>query len=365
MTAATGAIAEINLTALCANYRLLAGKVAPAQCAAVVKANAYGLGMEPVAQALHRAGCRHFFVASIAEGVALRAALPTVAIGVFYGVATHDDAELAISHQLFPSLNSLQQIALWQTKAQERGAALPACLHVDTGMNRLGVSLAELRQLAENPALLEGIRIEWLMSHLACAGTPDHELNRLQLQRFNEARTLFPHIPTSFANSSGIFLGQDYHGDLARPGAALYGINPTPAEPNPMHTVVTIKAPILQLRNLTQPEPVGYCATYHTPQNARLATVACGYADGLMRSMSNRLHAYIAGAYVPVAGIVSMDVTVFDITALPEHAVKQGNMVELIGPHVNVDGVALQADTISYEIFTSIGSRVKRVYVNP
>lgn len=358
----TGAIAEINLMALRCNYRLLAGKVAPETCAAVVKANAYGLGMIPVASALYDEGCRHFFVASIAEGIDLREAFPTVHIGIFYGVATRDDAQLAITHNLLPSLNSVEQIALWQKMAREQGKLLSACLHVDTGMSRLGISLPELQQLAENPDKLEGIDVHWLMSHLACADAPEHALNLLQLKRFTAARAIFPNLATSFANSSGIFLGQGYHGNLARPGAALYGINPTPSMPNPMQTVVAIKAPILQVRTLSQPETVGYGATYCAPANARLATVACGYADGLMRAMSGHAYAYVAGVHVPLAGTISMDVAVIDMTNLPEQAVKTGDMVEFIGPNISVDDAASQAGTIGYEIFTSMGERMQRVY---
>lgn len=366
MTAAsaiTGAIAEINLAALCANYRLLAEKVAPQACAAVVKANAYGLGVEPVARALYDEGCRHFFVATMAEGIQLRQFLADVPIGVFYGVTSQEDARAALEYALMPTLNSLEQVDLWCRAAKTCGETLPALLHVDTGMNRLGLSLTDARQLTEQPQRLEGIDLRWLMTHLACAGTPEHDLNRMQLARFREAAALFPHVPTSFANSSGIFLGREYHGQLARPGAALYGVNPIPHLPNQMRTVVTVKAPVLQIRTLSQRDTVGYNATCPLPKGARLATIACGYADGLIRAMGNRAKVFIAGQLVPLAGIVSMDLSVADISSLPENTVQTGDWIELIGPNAQADVAAEQAGTIAYELFTSLGMRMKREYV--
>lgn len=363
MRSATGTIAEINLTALCDNYRLLAGESASAACAAVIKANAYGLGAEPVAKALHKAGCQHFFTASIAEGVALRHVLQDATIGVFYGIASAEDAELAVAHNLIPCLNDRGQIARWQHAAHQYERALPASLHVDTGMSRLGLSMADVEALGDNRSLLDGIAPQLLMSHLACAGVSDHPLNEQQRERFEAVRAWFPDLPASLANSSGVFLGEGYHFDLLRPGAALYGINPTPDEANPMQTVVTVRAPILQLRVLEQAETVGYGATYNAPTGSRLAAVAGGYADGLMRAMGNNAEAYVNGHRVPIAGVVSMDVTVLDVSALPEGEVKSGDWVEFIGPHMPVDVMAAKAGTIGYELFTSLGSRVQRHYI--
>jgi alanine racemase len=226
------------------------------------------------------------------------------------------------------------------------------------------LSLGELQTLAETPDLLEGIEVLWLMSHLACAAMPDHPLNTQQLKHFETAQAIFPQWPSSFANSSGVFLGEAFHGELARPGAALYGINPTPAAKNPMRNVVTIKAPVLQVRQLHAPETVGYDATYVAPENATLATVACGYADGALRRMSNVSHVWIAGQKAPVAGIISMDVAVIDITNLPQHAVNAGDMVEFIGENIMLDIVADQAGTIGYEVLTNICPRVRRCYIN-
>lgn len=362
--ATTRAVAEIDLVALRANYRLLAKTVAPQACAAVVKANAYGLGMKAVAKELHKAGCSHFFVATMAEGMQLRRLLPKVTIGVFYGIATWEDAGIAVAHNLIPALSSLQQIDLWRQASKDCDKLLPGLLHVDTGMNRLGLSPTDARLLPAQPERLEGIDLRWIMTHLACADAPEHELNRVQLERFKEVSALFPHIPTSFANSSGIFLGKEYHGQLARPGAALYGINPMPHSPNRMRPVVAVKAPILQIRTLAHPETVGYNATCLLPKGARLATIACGYADGLIRAMGNRAQVFVAGRLVPLVGIVSMDLSVADISVLPENAVREGDWVELIGPNASADMAAEQAGTIAYELFTSLGERMKREYVH-
>lgn len=360
---ATNAIVEIDLAAIAANYRHLADTVAPQTCAAVVKANAYGLGIDPVAITLHEAGCQHFFVATIGEGIALRALLTDVQIGVFYGVSTTADAALCAEHNLLPSLNSLEQIAVFCAAATQLGRLLPACVHVDTGMNRLGLSLADAEHLAANRELLHGIDVRWLMTHLSCAPFVDHTLNPKQLERFDTVQALFPEWPTSITNSPGIFLGQEYHGNLARPGAALYGLNPHPKQQNPMRNVVTIKAPVIQLRTVGEEQGVGYGCTYTAPAGARLASIACGYADGLLRSMSNKTQAYVAGQYVPVVGIVSMDVTVIDISGLPQGAVGLGDMVEFVGKHLSIDKVAAQAGTIGYEILTSLNPRIRRIYL--
>lgn len=362
MQTATGTRVDIDLSALCDNYRLLAAQSPAASCAAVVKANAYGLGAEPVAKALHGAGCLHFFTASIAEGVALRQVLPEVSIGVFYGIASDEDAALAVAYDLIPCLNDRGQIVRWQQEARKQERALPADLHVDTGMSRLGVAIADAEALADDRRLLDGIALQRVMSHLACAASPDHPLNGQQQERFAAIHARFAGVPASLANSSGIFLGQEYHFDMLRPGAALYGINPTPDADNPMRTVVTVRAPILQLRVLEQAETVGYGATYLAPEGSRLAAVAGGYADGLVRAMGNRAQAWVNGHKVPLAGIVSMDVTVLDVSALPEGEVRVGDWVEFIGQHMPVDVVAAKAGTIGYELFTSIGSRVVRHY---
>lgn len=363
MTTVSAATAIIDLQALCANYRLLADKSAPAETAAVVKANAYGLGAVKVAKTLaEREGCRWFFVATIDEGVDVREVLPDASIGVFYGANNPTDAQTMHKYGLIPVLNSLAQVAVWREQAKIAGETLSAIVQVDTGMTRAGMSLDEARELADNSALLAGIHVRYFMSHLACAEVAHHPLNAKQLKNFQSLQALFPDAKFSFANSSGIFLSKDFHADLSRPGMALYGLNPTPDDRNPMNVVVTIQAPVLQIRVLAEDECVGYGATFKAVKGSRLALAGIGYADGLVRSLSNRGQAYVHGYTVPIVGIVSMDLTVIDITSIPEDIVKDGDMVEFIGKHLAADDVAEKAGTIGYELFTSIASRVQRIY---
>lgn len=359
----SAARAVINLKALCANYAYLMEKGGGTQTAAVVKANAYGLGSVPVTQALAAKGCVNFFVASIDEAIELKFAAPNPFIGVFYGVNNREDAAETYTHGLIPVLNSMAQIAVWRGYAVEKGQELPCIIHMDTGMTRVGISQEEMKELADNQGLLAGLDVHYFMSHLACAEVPKHPQNAAQLTRFQANRTLFAHKKFTFANSSGIFLGPDYHADLLRPGMALYGLNPTPDYANPMQTVVTLEAPLLQVRTLTQDEHVGYGATYLAKKGSRLATAAIGYADGLVRSLSNRGKAHINGYNVPIAGIVSMDLTILDVSSMPEEAIQPGVMAEFYGHNLAADDVAEQAGTIGYELFTSIAKRVQRIYI--
>lgn len=358
----SGPVAIVDLAALAENYRILSRKAAPAECAGVVKTNAYGLGAEAVASALHAAGCRTFFVATLEGGIALRENLPDVTIAVFHGLTNAEEAALAEKYRLLPVLNHRGQVELWQKQAAKSGKKLSAILHVDTGISRLGMAMEEAR----NIGTAEGIEWQWVMSHLACS-SDDHALNDLQCARFDEVKSWFLGAKFSLANSSGIFLGKDYLADLVRPGAALYGINPLPGQENPMRPVVTLQAPILQLRVLDRDENVGYGATAAAKKGARLATLAIGYADGLPRSLSNKGTARVNGQSVPILGIVSMDLTVVDISALPDGSVKVGDYVTFIGDGQSVDDLAEQAGTIGYELFTRLGARVRREYrgVNP
>jgi alanine racemase len=351
-----GAILEIDLGAIVANWRLLAARAAPAACAAVVKADAYGLGVGPVAGALQAAGCRTFFVATLDEGIALRAALGAAAeIGVFNGPLPGTGREYP-AHGLTPVLNDLGQVAAW------RRMNAPAMLHVDTGMARLGLPRRELALLADDPTLWQPIPLSAVISHLACADTPDHALNALQLTRFAAAKAPFPGLRASLAASSGIFLGPDYHHDLVRPGAALYGVNPCPDAANLMQQVVTLKGKILQVREIDRGGSVGYGAAHIMPEAGRLATVAAGYADGWLRAMSHRGSGTIAGQRAPLVGRVSMDLMTFDVSAIDPTLVRPGDSVELLGAAYGVDAAAADAGTIGYEILTSLGSRYHRVY---
>lgn len=357
---ASQSVLTIDLGAIAANYRAMRERVAPrADCAAVVKADAYGLGAVRVAPALARAGCRIFFVAQLGEAVALRSAVADADIYVLNGLLHGEEKEYR-RLRLIPVLNDLGQIALWQ-KARNGDQKLPAAIHFDTGMSRLGLSPHEADTLAAEPQRLDGIDLRYVISHLACADETNHPLNREQLRRFAAIRARFPHSKGSFANSSGVCLGSDYHFDLVRPGCALYGINPTPEWPNPMRTVVRLDVPILQIREIDRPASVGYGATHHVTGKTRVATVAVGYADGWLRAFSNRGTAIAAGVRVPFIGRVSMDLVTLDVTSVP--ALHVGDMVALMDEQLDVDTVATTAGTIGYEILTGLGARYHRHYV--
>jgi alanine racemase len=322
----------------------------------VVKANAYGLGAEPVAKTLQKAGCRTFFVATLDEGIALRVALgPAPEIAVFNGPLPGTEREYP-AHKLTPVLNDLSQVAAW------RAMNAPAMFHIDTGMCRLGLPPRELALLTDGPTLWQPIPLTGIISHLACADTPDRALNAVQLTRFSTAKGHFRGLRASLSASSGIFLGREYHHDLVRPGAALYGVNPCPDNANPMRQVVTLKGKILQVREIDSGESVGYGAAHIMPKAGRLATVAAGYADGWLRAMSHRGSGYIAGQRAPLVGRVSMDLVTFDVSAIDPALVRPGDSVELLGAAYGVDEAAADAGTIGYEILTSLGSRYHRVY---
>jgi alanine racemase len=351
---ATGVLV-VDLDALARNYAVLCRTVAPAECGAVVKANAYGLGIGPVARRLFKEGCRTYFVATLGEGVELRGILPAARIFVFAGAVPGTERALAAA-TLIPVLNSLSQIRCWA----EIGG--PAALHVDTGMTRLGLTQAEVDVLARDPALLRTIEVECVMTHLACADDPHHSLNTSQLAAFAHMRTGLPKAKTSIGNSAGAFLSGAHRGDLVRAGIALYGGNPFIARPNPVEAVVALRAPILQLHVLAEPATIGYGATFAAAPPARIAVVGIGYADGYLRSLGNRGVASIEGRRVPIVGRISMDLLCLDVSALPEQSVEEGMLVDLIGNGISLDEVAASAGTISYEILTRLGTRLEREY---
>lgn len=365
--ARAGAILTIDLDAVRANYRLLRERgqasAAQAACAAVLKADAYGLGMDKVAQALVREGCRSFFVAHLDEGIRLRQLVPEdCSIHVMHG-AMPGAARDCLLHDLVPVLNDPGQVAEWRALARELGRHLPAALQVDTGMSRMGMAPLDLERLRQDPDWLRGIDLRLVMSHLACADEPAHPLNELQRQRFEEVRAMFPGVPASLANSSGVFLGGAWHFDLLRPGCALYGINPQPGHANPLAQAVSLAARVVQLRTVAAGDIVGYGARYVAPGERRIATIAIGYADGWLRALTGRSQAFVDGVAVPFAGTVSMDSITLDVTGIPEPRIAPGRTVDLLCPQQTVDDVALQAGTIGYEVLTRLGSRFHRRYV--
>jgi alanine racemase len=348
----------IDLAAIVANWRALAAWH-EGETAAVVKADAYGLGAAHVAPALAAAGCGQFFVAHLDEALAIRPLVPGAGIAVLNGLAA-GRAAAYVAHDIIPVIGSLAELAAWQDAAASRGAPLPTILHADTGMARLGFSAAELSVLRAEPGRLAGLRLDYVMTHLACAEDPADPFNDEQAKAFRAIAAQFPGVPTSFANSSGLFLGPAFQSDLARPGAALYGINPTPHAPNPMAPVVTLTAPILQIREVQPGESVGYNRYWVAQRRSRIATLAVGYADGYLRALSSKTTARFDGIPVPLVGRVSMDLTTFDVT--DTHA-QPGDALTLIGPQHGADALAIDAGTNGYEILTSLGRRYQRRYI--
>jgi alanine racemase len=345
-----GPTLQIDLDAIVANWRMMQSRAAPAVAAAVVKADAYGLSADRVASALLTAGCSCFYVAWPKEGASLRRQLgPAPEILVFHGVTT-DTLDLFQMYQLQPVLNHLEQIDLWQSSDVQKR---PAAVHVDIGMNRLGLSEAHWAAAAK--MMPKPTR---LISHLAC-GDEDSVSNPVQLARFRKAVTLWPGVPRSLSATGGTYLGRDYHFDEIRPGIALYGGGPAPAEGSAPRTVVTLTAPILQVRHVKQGETVGYGCAWTAPTDTQTATAGLGYADGYLRSASNRAHVFVKGQKRPILGRVSMDLVVIDVTGL---SVSPGDDIELLGPNMPLSEVAAAMGTIDYEILTRLGRRFDRRY---
>jgi alanine racemase len=325
-------------------------------CAAVVKADAYGCGLTGVAPALWRAGCRSFFVAHLSEALALRALLPAAEISVLNGLMPGTGGAY-VEARLRPVLGSREELDEWAGIARGRH---PAALHVDTGMNRLGLRLPEALVLAAGPVIPRA-GIDLLMTHLVSAERPEDPVNARQIADFATLRAAFPGIPGSLANSSGIFLGGSAHHDLLRPGYALFGGNPTPGRPNPMRPVVRLESAIAQVRMVEAGESVGYNGRWTAPARRRLATLSLGYADGYPRAASNTGRALVDGVSCPILGLISMDLVILDVTEARGAA--RGATATLIGDVLDVDAVGAAAGTIGYEILTGLGSRYVRHYV--
>jgi alanine racemase len=361
----TGGTLTVDLDAVEANWRALARQLLTVECAAVVKANAYGLGLEPVTTKLVKAGCKTFFVADIAEARRVRARAREAAIYVLNGF-TPEAASAFAELNAQPVINSTTELAEWDAFVAAQNWRGGAALHIDTGMNRLGITADEAAALAPR-AQTENHGITLLMSHLACAEIADHPLTANQIRLFRELRMLYHGIPASLVNSSGIFLGDSAHFDLARPGAALYGINPTPNRDNPMQSVVELTGRILQVRTVSQGETVGYGAAWKARRASRIAIAALGYADGIMRSGSGvdaraSGAAVVAGKRCPIVGAISMDLTCIDVTEIADAPVQRGDTATFIGKDLLVDEVAASAGTIAYEILTRLGPRSHLVY---
>jgi len=365
LAAATG-ILTIDLDAIVANWRKLEKTAVPAECAGVIKANAYGCGVEPVARALAAAGCKTFFVATLDEARAARAAVPsTAAIYVLNGLFQNTgDAYAKINCR--PVIGDLNELAEWDVFCRRSGWSGGAAIHIDTGMNRLGLTMTEAQGII--PRINAGDHgIALVMSHLVSAEQLNNPINAKQLATFRKIASLFSGVPASLSNSSGLFLGGHFQFDLVRPGAALYGVNPTPEADNPMLPVVELKSRIVQIRSIERGETVGYGGTWTARRPTRLAIASVGYADGYFRAASSNdgtrgAEVVVAGKRCPVAGRISMDLTAIDVTDLPPSAVRRGHMVTLIGEGITVDELAHHFGTIGYEVLTSLGSRYARIY---
>jgi alanine racemase len=364
LASATGVL-TVDLDAIVANWRKLEKTAVPAECAAVIKADAYGCGADPVARALAAAGCKTFFVATLDEARIARAALPSEAIYVLDGFL-QNCGDIYAKLDAKPVIGDLNELAEWDVFCRRSGWQGGAAIHIDTGMNRLGLSVSEAQGII--PRINAGDHgIALVMSHLACAEALHNPLNARQLANFREIASLFSGVPASLSNSSGIFLGPQFQFDLVRPGAGLYGINPTPEADNPMQPVVDLKARILHIRNVEKGEAVGYGATWTARRPTRLAIVSAGYADGYFRAGGSSdgtrgAEVVVCGKRCPIAGRVSMDLMGVDITDVEKNAARRGHMVTLLGEGITVDELAHHFGTIGYEVLTSLGRRYARIY---
>lgn len=364
--ATAGEVLEIDLEAVAQNWRMLRARHgAGRETAAVLKADGYGLGAAPIAMRLLAEGCGHFFTAHLAEAVALRPRLPGALLAVLHGLGP-GEAALFLEHDILPALGSLGEVDAWNAAAASAGRRLPALLHIDTGMNRTGITPAEARMLAAEPGRMKGIDLRFVMTHLVSADSPGNPLNARQAALFAQAAALFPGVKRSFANSAGLFLGPAFASDLARPGAALYGLTPIAGQPNPMRPVARLRARVMQMHSVAAGKGVGYDHQWVAARPSRIVTLPVGYADGYHRALGNRPpgqgpSVFFGASACPVVGRVSMDLITVDVTDCPEVTI--GSWGTLIGGDLPPDRLAGMAGTNGYEILTSLGRRFHRVYL--
>ncbi|MBX9683928.1 MAG: alanine racemase [Hyphomicrobium sp.] len=369
----TGAV-TVDLGQIAQNWQALADRVAPAACAAVVKADAYGLGAARVIPVLRRAGCTTFFIATPDEAEAARKLAPSATIYALDGLIGGAAAETFARLNVHPILSTLDDVLAWRTlakrtSADRNGAPLAAGLHIDTGLNRLGLTARAVRELTSDASQLSGITLSLVMSHLASADAPRDPKNRDQLLAFETLTALFPRVPRSLAASDGLMLGPPFHFDLVRPGYALYGGQASETFPAPVKPTVTVTARILAVADVGIGETVGYSATWRAKRATRIATIAAGYADGVPRGASaadehTGGEVLITGHSAPIIGRVSMDLITVDVTDLPEGAAQPGGSATLIGPGLSIEQAGYAAGTIGYEILTRLGPRFARLYLD-
>lgn len=362
------AVLTIDLAALRSNWSELNKASDKAECAGVIKADAYGLGLDEIMHALKEGGCRTFFVATLDEGRRARLIDPGATIYILDGLLPGAENYYA-GFDLRPCLGSLAEVWDWAAYCRSTGRRMAAALHIDSGINRLGMPQAEVATLAADPTPLKDFDTSLVMSHLACADEPNSAMNVRQRETFDRLRAMLPPAPASLANSGGVFLGHDYHYDLVRPGIALYGGRALEGRPNPMRWVVRLQARILQVRDTPAGDTVGYGATFRTERPTRIATLACGYADGFLRALSGPSGkpgpvGFIGTHPVPVVGRVSMDLITVDVTDVPAREALRGAWVEVLGPRTTIDDLTDRAGTIGYELLTRLGRRVHRIYLD-
>lgn len=361
------AFLQVDLTAIQHNYRLLQKQMQKGRCGAVLKANAYSMGLAPVARALVSLGCEDFFVAHGEEGLALRKILSLekkekrARIYVFSGVLPGSES-LFQEASLIPVLNDRGHLERWRSFSRQKNLALPAMIYLDTGMARNGFGKEDVALLAHDLGWIQDISFQGYLSHLACAEDPSHEMNGRQLTRLREFLGQLPQGPVSLVNSAGILLGPEYHYDIARPGQALYGVQPSSSFSLPLQRVVSFYGRIVQIQSVPGNTAVGYGSTYVTPGPSRLATLAVGYADGYKRFLGQVAWVYYAGQKLRVLGRVSMDYMTVDISSIPEDHIAVGNFMELLGPHVSLEDLATMGQTIPHEILVGWGPRCHRFY---
>ncbi len=344
----------VDVAAVVANYRLLQSLSPQGECAAVVKGDAYGHGMLACAPALQQAGARTFFVASLADGVRLAARINPPSIAVLGGIMPGEEA-VFVAHSLVPVLNDAGQLAMWSAHAAKLARKLPAMIHIDTGMNRLGLTATDLKRIRATPDRLKALTVSTVMSHLVASDDLDFALCASQLAAFRVHAKLFPNAKLSVANSAASFFGPEYLCDMHRPGKSLYGINPLTGCDNPMRTPATVMAPLSQVKTIKRGDAVGYSATWRATATTKVATVAIGYANGYPRQASSRSYVAFAGHRAPVIGRVSMDLLTIDVSAVPEHLLRPGTPVEILGPTISPAELAAAAHTNEHDVLIAFG----------
>lgn len=359
----SAAVIDLNKTAR--NYRKVQSEVSEnTVVAGVVKANAYGFGAVQVSKRLYKEGCRHFFVATVEEGLEIRKVLNNDAkIFLLAGIMKGSE-QICLENFLTPILNSMNEVDLWINFSKKIGKRLTAAIQVDTGMVRNGLSKSDIEKYHEK--ITNNIDVAFVMSHLACADLAGHYKNTEQLNKFKEMLAFFgAGVKASFSATNGIFLGKNYQFDIVRPGKALYGFSVREDKIGSFEPVMDIYTRIIQLNTLCKGETIGYGATFVAERDMKTATLGIGYADGFMRKFGGFGHAFIRGKRVPIVGRISMDYVVVDVTDLKEASELQiGEWAALTqSPDYTLERWALQMNTLPHEVACRLGRRVKKIYV--